>query len=114
MFFGFSPGAVPKNTTFGSVLLQVPEYPQVTRTVRFGNNHMDKINLPVPGIAAPPGGYHQQNLVFMRQDPDPTTGRQRFLVEILGDRRLANERSHAAGEVLLDLSGSPRKVGLLF
>ena len=114
VFFGFSPGAVPKNTTFGSVLLQVSEYPQVTRTVRFGNNHMDKINLPVPGIAAPPGGYHQQNLVFTRQDPDPTTGRQRFLVEILGDRRLANERSHAAGEVSLDLSGSPRKVGFLF
>jgi hypothetical protein len=114
VFFGFSPEVVPKNTTLGSVLFQVPGYPQVTRTVRFGNNYMDKINLPVPGSAAPPGGYHQQNLLFTRLDPDPTTGRQRFLVELLGDRRLAIERSHASGEVLLDLSGSRRKVGLLF
>jgi len=114
VFFGFSPGSVPRNTTFGSVRLQVPEYPEVTRTVRFGNNQMDKVNLPVPGTAAPPGGYHQQNLLFTRRDPDPTTGLQRFLVQLLGDGRLANERSHAAGEVLLDLSGSPRKVGLLF
>jgi len=114
VFFGFSPRTVPKNTTFGSVLIQVPGFPQVTRTVRFGNNYMDKINLPVPGTAGPLGGYHQHNLLFTRQDPDPTTGRQRFLVELLGNTRLATERSHAAGEVLLDLSGSSRKMGLLF
>jgi hypothetical protein len=114
VFFGFSPAPVPRNTTFGSVLIQVPSFPEITRTVRYGNNQMDKVNLPVPGTAAPPTGYENRNLLFVRQDPDPETGRQRFLLELLSDRQLKAERSRSSDEVLLDLSGSQRKVGLLF
>lgn len=114
VFFGFTSAAVPRNSTFGDVLIQVPGYSQVSRTVRFGNNSMDKVNLPIPGTAGPPGGYHNDNLLFTRQDPDVTTGRERFLLEVLTDRRLATKRAQAADEVLLDLSGSSRRVGLLF
>lgn len=52
-FFGFDGDPVPPKTFFGYVQLQVPGHAPESRSVRFGNNGMDKINLPRPGLNGP-------------------------------------------------------------
>lgn len=53
VYFGFSPRQVPRNTVFGEVFIQYGNKTPVNRSVRFGNNSMDKINLPIPGRDGP-------------------------------------------------------------
>jgi hypothetical protein len=113
VFFGFPSAEVPKNTTLGYVLMRIPGHQEVERSIRFGNNMMEKVNLPVPGSDGPATGYHEAYLLFTRQDPDPDTGRQRFHLQVLGDKDLDAVRANAGGEILLDLAGGQRRVGLL-
>jgi HKD family nuclease len=65
VFFGFAPTAVPKNTMLGHVVLQNKGFAPVECSVRFGNNHMDKINLPIPGNDGP-DSYDNSILLFER------------------------------------------------
>lgn len=53
VFFGFGVGEVPPNTVFGSVPIRF-EGVTSNYSVRFGNNYMDKMNLPV---LQPPRSY---------------------------------------------------------
>lgn len=48
VYFGFPPDTVPQNTVLGSVILQYGTMHPRTCNVRFGDNSMDKINLPIP------------------------------------------------------------------
>jgi len=113
-FFGFVDMSVARNTTLGSVLLQVPGHHEVVRTLRYGNNSMEKVNLPIPGRDSPADGYESMNLAFMRQDPDVRTGRSRFLLERLTSSSLQALRAQSKREILLDLAASSRTVGLLY
>jgi len=63
VFFGFGVGEVPPNTVFGSVPIRF-EGVTSNRSVRFGNNYMDKINLPV---LQPPRSYAAKALLFKKK-----------------------------------------------
>jgi len=65
VFFGFSGRTVARNTVLGSVRLRIGD--QITDChMRFGNNQMDKLNLPIPGNPAP-ATYENETLLFVRR-----------------------------------------------
>jgi hypothetical protein len=65
VFFGFPPTAVAKNSVLGQVVLQNDGFRPVECSVRYGNNQMDKVNLPVPGTDGP-DSYDHSILLFER------------------------------------------------
>lgn len=69
VYFGFPPDAVPRNTVFGNVSIRYEHFPSVERSVRFANNMMDKVNLPVPGTEGPES-YDHCYLHFERLRPN--------------------------------------------
>jgi hypothetical protein len=64
-FFGFeADDDIPRNTVIGDVVFQVADGP-ITRSLRLGNNLMEKITLPIPeehGF----GAYDGKILEFIR------------------------------------------------
>lgn len=81
VFFGFPPDAVARNTVLGQVELIYGENEPQQCSIRFGNNSMDKLNLPVPGDTGP-NDYDNKYLHFER------AGQQRFQIT-LGDEEAA-------------------------
>lgn len=69
VYFGFSPSGVPVNTVHGYVNIRVKGYEPQQRSVRFGANGMDKVNLPVPNGTTGPGSYDHKTLLFERVGP---------------------------------------------
>jgi hypothetical protein len=53
VYFGFSPDSVPRNTVLGSITVQYQDAPPRECNIRFADNSMDKINLPIPGEDGP-------------------------------------------------------------
>jgi hypothetical protein len=68
VYFGFSAKVVPPKSILGKVLLQFVGHPEVEMTVKFGNNSMDKINLPIPGQEGP-SSYDNGVILFERRGP---------------------------------------------
>lgn len=64
VFFGFSGTRVPLNTLLGDVVIIYGAHVSTTH-MRFGNNSMDKLNLPIPGQEGPPD-YAHTTLLFER------------------------------------------------
>jgi hypothetical protein len=94
VYFGFSADVVPPKSIFGNVYLQFVGQPEVERSVRFGNNSMDKINLPIPGQEGPPS-YDNSAILFERRGP----GRFRMRLGIRSDREAWRKKSEAQGLV---------------
>jgi HKD family nuclease len=67
VFFGIGDADVPKNSPLGTVLIRYGQH-SASRNLRYGNNSMDKIDLPIPDQEGPPS-YRNQTLLFSRQ-PD--------------------------------------------
>ncbi len=111
VFFGFSPSQVAKNHVFGSVELQVTGHASVPRSIRFGNNLMDKINLPVPGQDGP-ANYDNAVLIFDRAGKG-SSGLPRFQVTVTNEHGLEARRRASANHVDLTMHGG-RPYGLLF
>ncbi|KAF2991447.1 phospholipase D family protein (plasmid) [Methylocystis sp. MJC1] len=111
VFFGFTPKTVPKNTVFGHVELQNVGFPSVECSVRFGNNMMDKINLPIPGTEGP-ASYDNSILLFERHGFSPA-GMPRFRL-VLGDEALLTKwkKASISFEDLKMQSG--RRFGLMY
>lgn len=65
VFFGFPPDTVGRNTVLGSVAIQYDAMRPVNRSVRFGDNSMDKVNLPIPDQDGP-DSYDHSALRFER------------------------------------------------
>lgn len=66
VFFGFTAVEVPRDTYIGRVAI---EYGNVLRddcSLRFSNNHMDVLTLPLPGSEGP-ASYDGEVLLFERQ-----------------------------------------------
>ncbi len=63
VFFGFPAARVNKNTILGYIELQVPGSSAVRKSVRYADNSMDKVNLPVPGSEGP-SSYDNSYLIF--------------------------------------------------
>jgi hypothetical protein len=53
VYFGFAPDSVPQDTVLGTFSLQYQGKRPCDRSLRFGNNSMDKVNLPIPGQDGP-------------------------------------------------------------
>lgn len=89
VFFGFPNRALPRNSPIGSVRIVYGSH-SATRNLRFGNNSMDKLDLPIPQREGPPS-YRDQTLLFCRQ-PD---GSFRLTLGTPAEIRSWTSRSHA-------------------
>lgn len=99
VFFGFGVSEVPRNTAFGQARIRF-EGATDSFTVRFGNNYMDKINLP---LLENPRTYAAKTLLFTR------TADGVYDLTI-GDSRLARswrEKSRSQGTIYRMQSGRP-------
>lgn len=111
VFFGFPPDDVPRNTIFGELVVECVGFAPVVRTMRFGNNMMDKLNLPVPGAAGPPS-YDHSVLLLERVGVD-TTGRPHFRVQVGRNKDLARWKKRATAIHEEHMQGG-RGYGLFF
>lgn len=66
VFFGFPAENLAKNTAIGSIEISYNGYLHRDRHLRFGDNEMDKLDLPVPGTNSP-NSYVNKVLVFSRR-----------------------------------------------
>lgn len=66
VFFGFGDGSLPRNSPIGTVRIRYETH-SARRNLRFGNNSMDKLDLPIPDQEGPPS-YSHQTLLFTRED----------------------------------------------
>lgn len=111
VYFGFTAAAVPRNHIFGDIELRFGPGVYSRHSVRFGNNQMDKINLPIPGTVGP-ATYDGQVLLFDRDDP-ARDGTPRFTITIPSRRALASRESSALAYIRRAMS-SGREWGLIF
>lgn len=110
VYFGFDAANVPKNTKFGEVMIQATGHAAVSRTVKFANNSMDKINLPLPGRHGPPS-YDDAYLIFQRERDG--AGVQVYRLAATDAAGLARRKAQAAHTVDLEMHGG-RPYGLMF
>lgn len=66
VFFGMSSQRVAPNTMLGEVAIMYRDH-SVACHMRFGNNQMDKLNLPVPEDGGPPP-YNNKTLLFTKKE----------------------------------------------
>ncbi len=111
VFFGFPSKAVTRNTIFGDVYLQNMGFRPVRCSVRFGNNQMDKVNLPVPGAEGPPS-YDNSILLFER-GTRAADGTPIFAIRVGDEVQLAQWKRAAASDTEMRMQ-SGRRWGLLF
>ncbi|WP_156365738.1 hypothetical protein [Nocardiopsis sp. NRRL B-16309] len=111
VFFGFSPDRVPKNKIIGYVCLQVPGYDSVVRSVRFANNEMDKVNLPVPGKGGPES-YDHAYLIFDRTGHN-IDNKALFRLTVTDEDGL-RARQDSSVHAVNCFMASGRKYGMLF
>lgn len=111
VFFGFPPTRVRRNHIFGYVELQVDGYAPVSRSVRFGNNEMDKINLPLPSRDGPES-YDHAYLIFDRTT-SPSDTRSNFRLDVTNEEGMAARLEASINNVKLRMA-SGREYGLIF
>ncbi len=99
VFFGFGDMTHPKNSPIGTVRI-LYEAHSARRNLRFGNNSMDKLDLPIPSVEGPPS-YSGQTLLFTRESP--TTFR--LTVGVAADIAKWKARSKAGGTLFSMRSG---------
>jgi HKD family nuclease len=65
VYFGFTAQKVKRNESLGDATIRYDDSTIVCH-MRFGNNYMDKLNLPIPGEAGPET-YENKTLLFEKQ-----------------------------------------------
>ena len=111
VFFGFDSAKVDKNHIFGNVSIAIDGFSDVERSVRFGNNEMDKVNLPIPeqiGL----DDYDHSFLIFERIGCSEG-GLSRFSLMVTNRSGLQKIIRMASNDVKLTMA-SGREYGLLF
>lgn len=78
VFFGFQARELSQNTTIGTVAVKYRAHERPDCSLRYSDNSMDVLTLPLPGDGGP-DAYDQQTLLFMR------TGVRRFVLELAGN-----------------------------
>lgn len=111
VFFGFPPTVVKRNQIFGDVALRYGSGPYARHSVRFGNNQMDKVNLPIPGLAGPVT-YDGKILLFVRETPLSSTI-ESFTLSLISDTALRKRQVSATNSWEGKMT-SGRRWGLLF
>lgn len=82
VFFGFLPSDVPVDTFIGYLNIEIGGVEHADRTLRYSNNSMDVLTVPVPGINGAPPRYDNETLLFRRlAGPE---GRVRFRMSLAG------------------------------
>lgn len=104
VYFGFRPASVPQNTVLGKISLQYDDLRPRRCGVRFGDNSMDKVNLPIPGIDGP-GSYDNAVVHFER------TGRKRFRVTLGDQLNLETWKARSRNQGLLYRLAGGREFG---
>jgi len=66
VFFGFPPRDVPTDTKIGDVSIRHNTGPTLSYSLRYSNNSMDVLSLPIPDLDGPPI-YDQETIVFVKR-----------------------------------------------
>lgn len=111
VFFGFPADTVIKNTVLGQIEVRFETGSYQRFSVRFGDNMMDKVNLPIPGSQGPES-YDGKTLLFAR-DELASDGTPRFTLSTPVPETLDQTISLARRTEARALS-SGRRWGLLF
>lgn len=112
VFFGFPAADLRPNSYVGSVVIEYEGHVHPDRHLRYGDNGMDKLDLPVPGVGAPPD-YRHQTVQFTRVAG--RGGRVRFRLELVAsdaDRNTWAARSREIGGFFRMGGGSAREFGV--
>jgi hypothetical protein len=99
VFFGFGDKTLPKNSHVGNVRILYGTH-SASRNLRFGNNSMDKLDLPIPSVEGPPS-YSGHTLLFTRESPTSF----RLTVGTATDISNWKAKSRAAGTLFTMRSG---------
>ncbi|UOQ61184.1 hypothetical protein MUN76_04230 [Leucobacter rhizosphaerae] len=111
VFFGFPSEKRSRNTTLGSINLRVTGHAYHDRTLRFGDNGMDVINLPIPeqnGVETYLGTF----LLFSRDSPEDENPPY-YTLTVTDAAGIDAKKASAANSVDLTMNGG-REYGLLF
>lgn len=81
VYFAFEAEDLERDTFVGNVNIEFAGTQHPDRTIRFSNNHMDVLTLPVPGNAGAPAAYDQETLLFKRETRG---GRVVFVLSLAG------------------------------
>ena len=111
-FFGFPATEVARNTVLGQVRIGCPDYDEQECSVRYGNNYMDKVNLPIPGREGP-DTYDDSILMFERLPGGARARLPRFSLTVIDDAGLTDRRAEARATLDIPLRGG-RRMGLIF
>lgn len=65
VYFGYPPLDLPIDSAIGALTITYAGSEHTNRTLRYSNNSMDVLSLPVPGVGAP-AAYDQETLHFER------------------------------------------------
>jgi HKD family nuclease len=99
VFVGFTDEALPRNSAIGTIRIRFDSH-SVMRNLRFGNNQMDKLDLPIPGQEGP-ATYRNQTLLFTRE----ADGSFRLIVGSAASISTWKERSRKLGTMFQMKSG---------
>lgn len=111
VFFGFPAHDLPRNSSIGSIDIIFKNTVHSDRHLRYGDNHMDKIDLPVPGSQAPLD-YRDETILFTRTVA--TGGRVRFEMQLAGsgERSAWRTKSRLASTLFRFGGSSAREFGV--
>jgi len=112
VFFGFPAAEVVTDTVLGQVRIGCPGYDEQECSVRYGNNQMDKVNLPIPGREGP-DSYDDSILIFERIPGGERDEMPRFRLSITDQGGLDERRVEARAAINMPLR-SGRGMGLFF
>lgn len=103
VFFGFAPARLPKDSHLGLVNISFAGTGHPDRTLRYSNNGMDVLTLPVPGSGGPPA-YDDTTVHFTRH---VQSGRLGFDMRLAAgsEKRLWRAKSEAIGALFTMSSG---------
>ncbi len=104
VYFGFSPAPVSPNTILGNVTMRYADKQPNARSVRFGDNHMDKVNLPIPGEDGP-ASYDNTYVHFER------IGKRSFKVTLSTDNEQQIWRKTSVKQQMLYALAGGREYG---
>jgi hypothetical protein len=96
---------------FGTIIIRVLGFLPTSRTMRFGNNMTDKINLPTPGRDGP--NSYDHTIPWFEKEGIDERGRWMFRLDVLDTRTLRKRLSAAAGSKIYAMAGG-RRYGLVF
>jgi hypothetical protein len=65
VFFGFPDAPLPRNSPIGQIQIRYGDHAGL-HNLRFGNNQMDKLDLPIPNIEGP-FSYRNSTLLFVKE-----------------------------------------------